>query len=199
MYRQNNAVGPDQKNANARVESCQCQLPMRESPAVAVRLARIDNLASNSNNDCSSHSAMINSSNPNPKLAFAIVSFFLGELGDGLNIFQGIYLVSIGWNEGSVGIALSAMGFTALLVQTLAGDVIDKTHFDRRTFLALASIATAFSASAILFVHEGNTDHALMYVTKIVEGISSSFIAPCVAALVCSLVSPSSSYFVDSN
>jgi hypothetical protein len=31
---------------------------------------------------------MINLCNPSPKLAFAIVSFFLGELGDGLNIFQ---------------------------------------------------------------------------------------------------------------
>jgi hypothetical protein len=38
------------------------------------------------------------------------------------NIFQGIYLVAIGWNEGAVGIALSMMGFTALIVQTFAGD-----------------------------------------------------------------------------
>ena len=60
-----------------------------------------------------------------PKFAFALVSFSLGELGDGLNIFQGIYLVGIGWNEGSVGIALSLMGFTCLIVQTIAGDVID--------------------------------------------------------------------------
>ena len=51
-----------------------------------------------------------------PTVAFALVSFSLGELGDGLNIFQGIYLVAIGWNEGSVGTALSLMGFTSLLV-----------------------------------------------------------------------------------
>ena len=57
-----------------------------------------------------------------PSVAFLIVSFSLGQLGDGLNIFQGIYLVAIGWNEGAVGIALSMMGFTALLVQTFAGD-----------------------------------------------------------------------------
>jgi hypothetical protein len=30
--------------------------------------------------------------------------------------------VAIGWNEGAVGIALSMMGFTALIVQTFAGD-----------------------------------------------------------------------------
>ena len=57
-----------------------------------------------------------------PSVAFLIVSFSLGQLGDGLNIFQGIYLVAIGWNEGAVGIALSMMGFTALMVQTYAGD-----------------------------------------------------------------------------
>lgn len=96
---------------------------------------------------------------------------------------QGIYLVALGWNEGSVGVALSMMGFTALLVQTYAGDVIDKTTFDRRAFLSLASVATAFSASAILFVHEGNKDHMLIFGTKIIEGISSSFIGPCLAAL----------------
>mmetsp|Transcript_2804 Transcript_2804/g.5984 ORF Transcript_2804/g.5984 Transcript_2804/m.5984 type:complete len:484 (-) Transcript_2804:346-1797(-) len=125
-----------------------------------------------------------------PKVAFALVSFFLGELGDGLNIFQGIYLVTLGWNEGSVGIALSIMGFTALIVQTFAGDVIDKTHFDRRAFLSMASAATAFSASAILFVHEGNEDHTLMFSTKVIEGISSSFIAPCVAALTLATFGP---------
>ena len=62
---------------------------------------------------------------------------------------QGIYLVALGWNEGSVGIALSMMGFTALLTQTIAGDIIDKTTFDRRKFLAMAALMTAFSASAI--------------------------------------------------
>jgi len=125
-----------------------------------------------------------------PKTAFILVSFFLGELGDGLNIFQGIYLVTLGWNEGSVGVALSLMGFTALLVQTVAGDVIDKTKFDRRQFLSLASVATALSASAILFVQEGSNDRILMFSTKIIEGISSSFIGPCLAALTLACFGP---------
>ena len=59
-----------------------------------------------------------------PAVAFLIVSFSLGELGDGLNVFQGIYLVNVGWNEGAVGTALSMMGFTALIVQTFAGDFV---------------------------------------------------------------------------
>lgn len=116
-------------------------------------------------------------------LAFAIVSFFLGNLGDGLNIFQGIFLVNIGWNEGAIGIALSLMGLTSLVCQTFAGDAIDKTSFDRRKILIIASLMTSCSATTIMFVRNGNFDHMLMYITKIIEGIASSFIGPCLAAL----------------
>eukprot|EP00527_Entomoneis_sp_CCMP2396_P008047 CAMPEP_0198153884 /NCGR_PEP_ID=MMETSP1443-20131203/66174_1 /TAXON_ID=186043 /ORGANISM="Entomoneis sp., Strain CCMP2396" /LENGTH=134 /DNA_ID=CAMNT_0043820381 /DNA_START=173 /DNA_END=574 /DNA_ORIENTATION=- len=118
-----------------------------------------------------------------PKIAFLLVSFSLGELGDGLNIFQGVYLVGMGWNEGSVGIALSLMGLTALVIQPFAGDWVDKATFDRRIFLSCAAMVTALSASAILLVTEGNQDRVLIFSTKIIEGISASFIGPCVAAL----------------
>uniref|UniRef100_A0A7S1B7K2 Major facilitator superfamily (MFS) profile domain-containing protein n=1 Tax=Corethron hystrix TaxID=216773 RepID=A0A7S1B7K2_9STRA len=117
------------------------------------------------------------------EIIFALVSFSLGQLGDGLNIFQGIYLVGLGWNEGAVGIALSLMGFTALLIQPFAGDLVDKTRADRRTFLSVAALLTAGSAMAVMFVHEGNVDHWVIWITKIVEGLSSSFIGPCIAAL----------------
>jgi MFS family permease len=125
-----------------------------------------------------------------PKIAFMLVSFSLGELGDGLNIFQGVYLVSLGWNEGSVGLALSLMGLTSLFVQPWAGDLVDKTTIDRRIFLTIASIVTALSASAIIFVRPGNNDHALIFSTKIIEGVASSFIAPCLAALTLATFGP---------
>jgi MFS family permease len=125
-----------------------------------------------------------------PKLAFLLVSMSLGELGDGLNIFQGIYLVGRGWNEGSVGVALSLMGLTALVIQPWAGDWVDKTTVDRRIFLAVASIMTALSASAILLVREGNRDHMLIFATKIVEGITASFLGPCLAALTLATFGP---------
>lgn len=99
-------------------------------------------------------------------------------------------MVGIGWNEGSVGTALSLMGLTALVMQTVAGDAIDKTTIDRRIFLAIASILTALSASTIFFVREGNQDHGLIYISKIIEGISSSFIGPCLAALTLATFGP---------
>jgi MFS family permease len=84
-----------------------------------------------------------------------------------------------------VGIALSLMGFTMLLIQPFAGNWVDQTIIDRRIFLGMASAVTAISASTILLVRPGNysSDHSLMFITKIVEGVSASFIAPCVAAL----------------
>eukprot|EP00535_Pseudo-nitzschia_heimii_P000291 CAMPEP_0197185490 /NCGR_PEP_ID=MMETSP1423-20130617/12042_1 /TAXON_ID=476441 /ORGANISM="Pseudo-nitzschia heimii, Strain UNC1101" /LENGTH=461 /DNA_ID=CAMNT_0042636571 /DNA_START=135 /DNA_END=1520 /DNA_ORIENTATION=+ len=117
------------------------------------------------------------------RLAFLLVSFSLGQLGDGLNIFQGIYLVGVGWAEGAVGTALSLMGLTSLVMQPFAGNWVDTTTIDRRWFLVLASVVTACSASTILFVHPETLNHALIYTSKVVEGIASSFIQPCLAAL----------------
>ncbi|GKY91176.1 hypothetical protein MPSEU_000090300 [Mayamaea pseudoterrestris] len=125
-----------------------------------------------------------------PKLAFLLVSFSLGELGDGLNIFQGVYLVGLGWKEGSVGLALSLMGLTSLFVQPFAGDIVDRAAIDRRLFLVVASIVTALSASAIFLVQQGQHDHALIYGTKVIEGVASSFIAPCLAALTLATFGP---------
>eukprot|EP00531_Pseudo-nitzschia_arenysensis_P007205 CAMPEP_0116155998 /NCGR_PEP_ID=MMETSP0329-20121206/22602_1 /TAXON_ID=697910 /ORGANISM="Pseudo-nitzschia arenysensis, Strain B593" /LENGTH=449 /DNA_ID=CAMNT_0003653061 /DNA_START=28 /DNA_END=1378 /DNA_ORIENTATION=- len=115
--------------------------------------------------------------------AFLLVSFSLGQLGDGLNIFQGIYLVGVGWAEGAVGTALSLMGLTSLVMQPFAGNWVDTTSIDRRWFLVLASLVTACSASTILFVHPDQLNHALIYTSKVVEGLASSFINPCLAAL----------------
>jgi MFS family permease len=98
--------------------------------------------------------------------------------------------LGIGWNEGSVGAALSLMGLTALLVQPLAGDWVDKATFDRRIFLAVASVVTALSASTILLVREGNTDHMVIFVSKVIEGVASSFIGPCLAALTLATFGP---------
>jgi len=61
---------------------------------------------------------------------------------------------------------------------------------DRRFFLVGASIVTACSASAVMFVQEGNSEHMLMYITKVVEGIASSFIMPCLAALTLACFGP---------
>ena len=85
-----------------------------------------------------------------PAIAFLIVSFSLGELGDGLNVFQGIYLVNIGWNEGAVGTALSMMGFTALIVQTFAGDFVSMLHNEWKS--GNISKETTISNSLMLFL-----------------------------------------------
>lgn len=118
-----------------------------------------------------------------PQRTFAGVAFFIGELGDGLNYFQSMYLVGLGWNEGAIGTALSLMGFTTLFMQTCAGDIVDRAPIDRRILLAVAALITAGSAMAIMFVREGNQDHMLMYITKILEGIACSFMMPSLTAL----------------
>lgn len=77
------------------------------------------------------------------------------------------------------------------MVQPFAGDLIDKTAIDRRLFLSLAALLTALSASAVMFVREGNSQHVFIFITKIIEGIASSFIGPSLAALTLSSFGPS--------
>lgn len=127
-----------------------------------------------------------------PQLAFLLVAFSLGSVGDGLNIFQGVYLVqALQWPEGAVGAALSLMGLTTLIIQPVAGDWVDKcVKFDRRLFLVVAALATALSASTILVIRPGNHDHALLYTSKVIEGVASSFIGPCLAALTLATFGP---------
>lgn len=93
--------------------------------------------------------------------------------------------MNVGWNESAIGTALSLMGLTTLITQTFAGDMIDKTRFDRSNLLIVAASMTALSAMVVVFVREGNyaADHLLMYITKIFEGAASSFVMPCLSAL----------------
>mmetsp|Transcript_25331 Transcript_25331/g.38722 ORF Transcript_25331/g.38722 Transcript_25331/m.38722 type:complete len:533 (+) Transcript_25331:111-1709(+) len=174
----------------------------RHHPHTSTTTGTTSNTTTNTTTTTTSNTTTTNTSTrciPSGIVAFGLVSFFLGELGDGLNIFQGIYLVNIGWNESAIGIALSLMGFTALVCQTFAGDLIDRSSsesessntnsgtnrrtIDRRKILSIAATLTACSALAVLFVKVGNQDHSLMYITKIIEGVASSFIMPCLAAL----------------
>jgi MFS family permease len=70
------------------------------------------------------------------------------------------------------------------------GDLVDKTTIDRRKFLSVASVATALSASMIFFVQPGNSQHGLIFVSKIIEGLSASFIGPCLGALTLATFGP---------
>lgn len=90
------------------------------------------------------------------------------------------------------GLALSLMGFTSLLAQPFAGDWIDKTTHDRRLSLYVAGLVTALSAASMMFVHEGNTDHMMIFLVKFVEGIATTFIRPCISALTLATFGPKS-------
>jgi MFS family permease len=121
------------------------------------------------------------------QLGFLLVSLTLGELGDGLNLFQGIYLIEIGWKESQVGIALALRGLAALLAQPMAGVWVESSRVDRRLLLALASLGSAAGASTILWIRENEEeyqiDKVVFFASKFIEGISASFIIPCVALI----------------
>ena len=76
------------------------------------------------------------------------------------------------------------MGLTSLSFQTISGDMIDKTTYDRRKVLSIACVITTLCALAILFVNDDSYgQHGLYYITKIIQGMASTFIMPTISAL----------------
>ena len=77
--------------------------------------------------------------------AFLLTSFSIAELGDGYGMYVDMYLLAKGWGEKSVVISGIFSGVIDLLLKSIVGDVIDKTHHDRRGFLALAALVIGLS------------------------------------------------------
>jgi MFS family permease len=59
------------------------------------------------------------------------LNFFLADVQSGVGPFLAIYLASRGWNEQSVGIALTVGGIAGIIAQTPAGAITDRVRSKR--------------------------------------------------------------------
>lgn len=112
-----------------------------------------------------------------PAMTFSFISMTIGH---NLHSFQSMYLLNdMGWDEAAVGAAFSILGFSSLIFSVWVGNWVDQTRFDLRMVLKISIVITALCTSSIMLVRPGNKDHTLVYVTKLVEGISENFLDPC--------------------
>jgi len=123
--------------------------------------------------------------------AFLLTSFSIAELGDGYGMYVDMYLLAKGWGEKSVVISGIFRGVIDLLLKSIVGDVIDKTHHDRRGFLALAALVIGLSSLMVYFVDGADTsDKILVYIVRSVESIALAFLGPAFAAITLSAFGP---------
>ena len=123
--------------------------------------------------------------------AFLLTSFSIAELGDGFGMYIDMFLLAKGWGEKSVVISGIFRGVVELLLKSIVGDVIDKTHRDRRSFLAVASLVVGLSSLMVYFVDGADSsDKILVYIVRSVESVALAFLAPAFAAITLSAFGP---------
>jgi len=107
------------------------------------------------------------------------LNFFAADVAGGVGPFLAVYLAANRhWRSGAIGIAISAMSFATVIVQTPAGYIIDKTPH-KRTIILIATAVMGILGLAIPF-HPG-----LAFVTtaQILMGIAGAFYGPTLIAL----------------
>lgn len=123
--------------------------------------------------------------------AFLMTAFSLAELGDGFGMFFDMYLLGLGWTETAVILSGILRGVVDLSLKSVAGDIIDKTSYDRRNFLALASLSIAASSLMVFLVNGSDIDDKMIvYVVRSVESVALAFIPPIFNAITLSAFGP---------
>jgi MFS family permease len=107
-----------------------------------------------------------------------LLNFFTAAIQTAFGPFFAVYLTQQGWNQTSIGAALSVGGAAALLFQLPGGWIVDAMHLKRlATALALALLAV----SSLLVI--ALPDRGPVLTAQVVHSFASSLITPAIAAL----------------
>jgi len=110
--------------------------------------------------------------------ALDALNVFLADVRDGLGPYLAIYLTTRHWDPSRIGVAMSAMGVAAVIAQTPAGALIDRTTRKRSWIIAAAALVAmgavamvraptfpvilAAQATVGAFNHAGNVAAAIL-------------------------------------
>jgi MFS family permease len=106
------------------------------------------------------------------------LNFFLADVQTGVGPFLAIFLAGHGWNEQSVGIALTVGGIAGILTQTPAGGLVDRLR-PKRALIAAGIVALAAGALWLAFVP---SFWPVMSAQALI-GATSSVFAPAICAI----------------
>ena len=106
------------------------------------------------------------------------LNFFLADVQTGVGPFLAIYLAGYGWNEESVGMALTVGGIAGILTQTPAGGLVDRLR-SKRALITAGIVALAVGALLTAFVP---TFWSVMSAQVLIGGTASIF-GPAICAI----------------
>jgi MFS family permease len=106
------------------------------------------------------------------------LNFFLADVQTGVGPFLAIYLAGYGWNQQSVGLALTVGGVAGIIAQTPAGGLVDQVRAKR----ALVGTAVAALAVGALIIAILPSFWPIMG-AQVLIGSTSSVLIPAICAM----------------
>lgn len=114
------------------------------------------------------------------------LNFFLADVRDGLGPYLAIYLLAVHhWNPASIGLVMTLAGIAALLAQTPAGALIDRTR-RKRGVIIVAALLVTLSCLLLPFI----TSFTLVALTQSLSAAAASVFAPAIAAISLGITGP---------
>ncbi|HEY9759063.1 MAG TPA: MFS transporter [Oculatellaceae cyanobacterium] len=111
--------------------------------------------------------------------ALDYLSFFIGDVMGGIGPYLAIYLRSFRhWEQGSIGVILSAMGMTTIVVQIPAGALMDSCK-KKRALFCFSTVLMGLGAFAITIFPQ----FSAVLAAQIVYGVAAAFAGPCIVAI----------------
>jgi MFS family permease len=115
--------------------------------------------------------------------ALEAANFFLADVQTGLGPFLAAYLAGVGWQPGSVGMALSIGGMITVVMQTPAGAVVDQIR-SKKLILILGSAVLALGAVLLSIT----ASPWAVYSSQVLIGGAAPFLGPTLAAITMGIV-----------
>ncbi|MGN8357232.1 MFS transporter [Pseudomonas sp. SMN11] len=114
------------------------------------------------------------------------LNFFLADVRDGLGPYLAIYLLAVHqWQPASIGLVMSLAGIVALLAQTPAGALIDRTTA-KRAVVVIAAVLVTGSCLLLPWI----SSFAGVALTQTVGALAGSVFAPAIAAISLGITGP---------
>ncbi|MFI7857482.1 MFS transporter [Pseudomonas promysalinigenes] len=114
------------------------------------------------------------------------LNFFLADVRDGLGPYLAIYLLAVHqWQPASIGLVMTLAGVTALVAQTPAGALIDRTRA-KRAVIVIAALLVTGSCLQLPFM----ASFTLVALTQTVSALAGSVFAPAIAAITLGITGP---------
>lgn len=114
------------------------------------------------------------------------LNFFLADVRDGLGPYLAIYLLAVHhWDPASIGLVMTLAGIAALLTQTPAGALIDRTR-RKRGVIIVAALLVTLSCLVLPFI----TSFTLVALTQALSAAAASIFAPAISAISLGITGP---------